>query len=87
MQLYPIRIIPVDICYKIDDKRKNEILNILSSYGDLVIDGFQLFGENAVLGINISEYLSFYLFADGVGIFVYKEQSKEYSNDKQLDAN
>lgn len=86
MQLYPIRIIPFDIGYKIGDKIIDTICDEMSTKGMNVTRGVRLFGEDAILGIDCSETLHLYIFADGVGVFSYEDDCVEYENTDSLDA-
>lgn len=86
LQLFSIRIIPVDLGYKIDGKKEALICEAMTTKGFKVKRGVRLFGEDAILGIECSERLYFHIFADGVGVFSYQDICVEYSNISQLDA-
>lgn len=86
LQLFPIRIIPVDIGYKIDLTKQRLIYDFLSAKGMNVTNVVQLFGEDAILGIECSERLYLYVFADGVAVFSYQDDCKEFASPELLDA-
>lgn len=86
LQLYPIRIIPVDIGYKIDSKKQQLIFEMMSTSGMKVQNGVRLFGEDAILGIECSDRLNFYVFADGVGVFSYQDDCVEFASVNELNA-
>lgn len=86
MQLYPIRIIPVDIGYKIDERKLGVICDMMSTNGMEITQGVCLFGEDAILGVECSEKLHLYVFADGVGVFLYEDECVEYENIDSLNA-
>lgn len=86
LQLFPIRIIPVDIGYKIDGKKEALICEAMTTKGFKVKRVVRLFGEDAILSIECSERLYFHIFADDVGVFSYQDICVEYSNISQLDA-
>lgn len=86
LQLFPIRIIPVDIGYKVDIKKEAIICESMSTMGLKVERGVRLFGEDAILGVECSDRLYFYVFADGVGVFSYQDDRVEFSNVNLMDA-
>lgn len=86
LQLFPVRIIPVDVGYKIDTKKQTAICEAMSAKGLRVQHEVRLFGEDAILGIKCSDRLYFYLFADGVGVFSYQDDCVEFASVEALDA-
>ena len=86
LQLFPIRIIPVDLGYKIDSKRQQRIFDKMVSSNFLVSTNIKLFGEDAILKIECSENLDFYIFADGIGVFSYCDSCTNYVDASNLDA-
>ncbi len=86
LQLFPVRIIPVDIGYKIDEKKQMVICEAMSAKGMNTQQGVRLFGEDAILRIECSDRLHFYLFADGVGVFSYQDDCVEFMGPEVLDA-
>lgn len=86
IQLFPIRLIPVDIGYKINDGLKKKILNLLCPTFSKPLVNVQLFGERALLSVNIEDTVSFYLFSDGIGVFVFEDNCVEIKDVLELDA-
>ena len=86
LQLFPVRIIPVDIGYKIDSKKQMVICEAMNARGLNVNKGVRLFGEDAILGIECSDRLHCYVFADGVSVFAYQDVCVDFANPESLDA-
>ena len=62
IQLRPVRVIPVDFGYRIDNKKKNIICETLKSFGYILTDVVRLFGEDAILSVKCQDDLTMYLF-------------------------
>jgi len=86
IQLRPVRVIPVDFGYRIDNKKKNIICETLKSFGYILTDVVRLFGEDAILSVKCQDDLTMYLFADGVGVFSYEDTILSYNDVNELQA-
>jgi len=86
LQLRPVRVIPVDFGYRIDNKKKNIISETLRSAGFSTTDEVRLFGEDAIMSVLCKNNLTMYLFADGVGVFSYEDTVVNFNTVDELNA-
>lgn len=85
-KIIPIRLIPVDFGYQIDNITIKKIVKYCLHNHYTTNENVLILGDNILLQISILENLVLNIFKDGIGVFVFYDEINSYTNLRQIDS-